>query len=133
MHDLKWKKYNSDYEFRHHTKLIDSTDTQLRKRRERMTVFVPFSLVLDADIRKKKSCLKAEMFLRHWSAINCSSFGFFPFQRRYNFLNKSLNVSIILSVCFILLLSWCLKTEHRNYSCVMRQLKKISLMSLPQV
>lgn len=53
-----------------------------------MDCFCPFLIDPRCRHRGKNSCLKAEIFLRHQSAMNCTSFGFFPFQRRHHIFKQ---------------------------------------------
>lgn len=52
------------YEFSHHTKLIASTDTQLKNRSSRMNCLYPFLLDPRGRHQEKYSCLKAEVFIK---------------------------------------------------------------------
>ena len=55
--------------------------------------------------------------MRRQSAINCTSFGFFSLQRRYHIFKQKFKCQYFISL-FHTFMFWCLKTEHRNYSCI---------------
>lgn len=87
----------------HHTKLIALT-LNWKKRRGRMDFFlIPFSLILEVDIREKNPVWKQKYFWDTKVQLIVPLLASFPFKEHITFLNKNSNVNITSSAYFILI------------------------------